>query len=232
MEVEATNPPKSPTTPPPNATNNDRRSAPNSRSSEATCPTMVRLLDLSPEGTRMGGSPTQPASHNNLLPHLSHRMGSVSTKTDEYPFMRCSARHTPRPITTAYSPALDFTCSRRISLPRSCPALAPSYKYHGAPRPATAETTKQSCEALECGSLLPLSSPRTCSRNFNRRHDSPPASWLVLKRQQAAALQSFAPSAHRVTVFRSLSRHVGTGGAPHSKASHHPRRCKIRAIRW
>ena len=30
---------------------------------------------------------------------------------------------------------------------------------------------------------------------FNREHDSQPASWLVTKRQQAAALQSFASRA-------------------------------------
>ena len=61
---------------------------------------MARLLELSPEGTRMGRNPAQPASRTNFLPHLSHRLGSVSTKTDEYPFKRRKARHAPRPTIT------------------------------------------------------------------------------------------------------------------------------------
>jgi hypothetical protein len=59
-------------------------------------------------------------------------------------------------------------------------------------------------EALECGSLLPLSVPRACSRDFDGMHNSQPASWLVKERQQAAALQSFAPCANREAFFRSL----------------------------
>jgi hypothetical protein len=52
------------------------------------------------------------------------------------------------------------------------------------------------CEALECGSLLPLSFPRACSREFERVRNSraaswrakieacgQPASWLAKKRQ-------------------------------------------------
>ena len=38
--------------------------------------------------------------------------------------------------------------------------------------------------------MLPLSSPRACSRQFRLEHKSQPASWLKPKRQQAAALQS------------------------------------------
>jgi len=43
-------------------------------------------------------------------------------------------------------------------------------------------------KALECGSLLPLSFLRAARRDFDWAHDSPPTSWLVPKRQQAAAL--------------------------------------------
>jgi len=62
-------------------------------------------------------------------------------------------------------------------------------------------TVGLSCEALECGSLLPLSFPRACSRDFDCVHTTQPtsrqakvetsdqpASWLAKKRQQAAAL--------------------------------------------
>jgi hypothetical protein len=46
-------------------------------------------------------------------------------------------------------------------------------------------------EALECGKLLPLSAPRACSPGFQSGNNSPLASRLKPKRQQAAALQSF-----------------------------------------
>ena len=47
--------------------------------------------------------------------------------------------------------------------------------------------------------------PRELARgNLNRERNSPPASWLVTKRQRAAALQSFAPYANGEPFFRNL----------------------------
>jgi hypothetical protein len=47
--------------------------------------------------------------------------------------------------------------------------------------------------ALECGSLLPLSPPASLLAGISTEStNSQPASWLARKRQQAAALQSFA----------------------------------------
>ncbi len=62
---------------------------------------------------------------------------------------------------------------------------------------------RSACGAFDCGSLLPLSSPRACSRDFEPAPFSPvpggvqlqPASWLMRKRQQAAALESSARAA-------------------------------------
>ena len=48
--------------------------------------------------------------------------------------------------------------------------------------------------------------PRACSRDFEPVHHSQPASWLLKKRQQAAALQSFAPNASMLALLRPAGR--------------------------
>ena len=71
---------------------------------------------------------------------------------------------------------------------------------------------------LPASLLAGVSSENTiCSQQargtFKRERNLQPASWLAAKRQQAAALQRFAPSANREAFFRSPPRIVGTGAS-------------------
>jgi hypothetical protein len=60
-------------------------------------------------------------------------------------------------------------------------------------------------EALECGSLLPLSSPRACSRDFERVSNSRAASWLAKVKLEIRQQAGWRKSCSKL---------------PHSKASH------------
>jgi hypothetical protein len=128
MKIAATNPPTSPTMPPPKAIRNDPRSPPARIISRVSRSTFFMVLCCSPWGrnSAIGGSiRDRTKDEQNVSPHKAQISGEVSTKTRRG--RRPAARSMRAKLRSATSSrALYFTRSASSSGTSSCAMSCPA----------------------------------------------------------------------------------------------------------
>src|SRR5579871_265082 len=145
MKTDARKPPQSPTTPPPNATNNDLRSAPALTSCSANCSIVARRLAGSPSfiSSQQVESFARAKDSSSAWPQWRRTVEEVTTNTREpcagirRRSSRPTRRSSPAPTTTLYGwlPIFTGICFTQASkVPRSTSLLVRGEPYEVATR--------------------------------------------------------------------------------------------------